>query len=208
LPDSDPLKWADVFPSLPQALMVSTDDFGIGSGGRGGRRHAREYLWLVGRLFPPAVAIDAVTTWARFDAPPEAVWQRLVFYEEVPHRPPLLLRMFLPTPVKTQGTGKHVGATVECSYSHGGLVKRITALDCPRLVRFEVVEQRLGVERCVTTVEGSYELRAAGEGTDVGLTTRYRGHLRPRWLLRPLERLLAHQLHRHILAGMGANRRL
>jgi hypothetical protein len=188
--------------------MVSTNDFGFGGGKAGGPRHAREWLWLVGRLFRPGVAIDSVTTWARFDAPADAVWQRMVFYEEVPHRPPLLLRVFLPTPVKTQGTGKHVGATVECSYSHGGLVKRITELDRPRLVRFEVIEQRLGVERCVTTVDGSYELRAVGATTDVGLTTRYRGHLRPRWLLRPLERLLAHQLHRHILAGMGANRRI
>jgi hypothetical protein len=168
------------------------------------RRHPRELLWLVGRLFPPGLAIDAVTTSARFDAPPDDMWQRMMFYEEVPHRPPLLLRMFLPSPVKTQGAGKHVGATVECSYSRGSLLKRITALDRPRLVCFEVIEQRLGVERCVTTVEGSYEIRAADGGCEVALTTKYRGHLRPRWLWRPFERLLAHQLHRHILGGMAA----
>jgi hypothetical protein len=174
----------------------------------GTRHHAREYLWLVGRLFRPRLAVDAVTTRAGFDESPEAVWQRMMFYEEVPHRPPLLLRVFLPIPVKTQGNGKDVGATVECSYSRGGLVKRITVLDRPRLVRFDVIEQHLGVERCVTTVEGSYEIRADGRGSDVALTTKYRGHLRPRWLWRPFERLLAHQLHRHILDGMGATRAL
>ncbi|MEO8304881.1 MAG: SRPBCC family protein [Betaproteobacteria bacterium] len=173
----------------------------------GSRPHPREWFWVVGRLFRPGAAIDAVTTRAGFDAPPDEVWQRMVFYEEVPHRPPLMLRVFLPTPVKTQGNGRNVGATVECTYSRGSLIKRITVLDRPGLVRFEVIEQRLGVERCVTTVEGSYELRADGDGTEVALTTRYRGHLRPRWLLRPFERLLAHQLHRHILGGMGANRR-
>lgn len=167
--------------------------------------HAREYLWLVGRLFPPGAAIDAVTTKGAFEASPEAVWQKLMFYEEVPLRPPLMLRIFLPVPVKTQGNDKHVGASVECSYSQGSLVKRITVLDPPRLVRFEVIEQHLGVERCVTTVEGSYEIRADGGGSEVALTTMYRGHLRPRWLWRPVERSLAHQLHRHILAGMGAN---
>jgi hypothetical protein len=83
-------------------------------------------------------------------------------------------------------------------------MKRLTLLDRPRLVRFEVIEQSLGVERCITTVEGSYEIDPAGPGAEVGLTTRYRGHLRPRWLWRPFERLLAHQLHRHILDGMGA----
>lgn len=174
----------------------------------GSRRHPREWLWLIGRLFRPAAAIDAVTTRAGFDAAPDEVWQRMVFYEEVPHRPPLLLRLFLPTPVSTRGDGRRVGAMVECTYSRGSLVKRITLFERPRLVRFEVVEQCLGVERCVTTVEGSYELSADGDGAQVALTTRYRGHLRPRWLLRPFERLLAHQLHGHILAGMGANRRL
>jgi len=166
---------------------------------------AREWLRLIGRLFPPHTGVDAVTTKAAFDASPDEVWQRMMFYEEVPHRPPLLLRVFLPTPVRTQGNLKQVGATVECTYSQGGLVKRITDLDRPHLVRFEVLKQHLGVERCVTTVEGAYEISADGRGSEVALTTNYRGHLRPRWLWRPFERLLAHQLHRHILGGMGAN---
>jgi hypothetical protein len=114
--------------------------------------------------------------------------------------------MLLPSPVRTQASGKHVGASVECVYSRGSLLKRITVLDRPRLVRFDVIEQQLGIERCVTTVEGSYEIRAVGDGCDVALTTKYRGHLRPRRLWRPIERSLAHALHRHILSGMGAAR--
>jgi hypothetical protein len=168
--------------------------------------HPREVLWLLGRLFPSNLAIDVVTTTATFDAPPDDVWQRMMFYEEVPHRPPLLLRTFLPVPVRTQGNGKEVGTVVACTYTRGGLTKRITVLDRPRLVRFEVLDQHLGIERCMTTVEGAYEFRAEGRGTVVALTTQYRGHLRPRWVWRPLERLLAHQLHRHILDGMGATR--
>ena len=168
------------------------------------RPHWREFLWLVGRLFPANRVVDAVTTRARFDAPPDEVWQRLMFYEEVPHRPPLLLRMFLPSPVRTSSGDKAVGIAVQCRYSRGSLVKRFTAIDRPRLVRFEVIEQRLGLERCMTTVEGSYEFVAAPFGSEVALTTKYRGHLRPRALWRPFERLLAHTLHRHILGGMGA----
>lgn len=168
--------------------------------------HPRQFLWLLGRLFPPNLAIDVVTTTAVFDAPPDAVWETMLFYEEVPHRPPLLLRLFLPSPVKTQANGKHVGTVVECIYSTGGLSKRITVLERPRLLCFEVLEQRLGAERCMTTVEGSYEFRTHGRGTEVALTTRYHGHLRPRRLWRHVERMLAHDLHRHILAGMGAAR--
>jgi len=166
--------------------------------------HPREVLWLLGRLFRPSRSIDVVTTTARFDAAPDDVWQRMMFYEEVPHRPSLLLRTFLPAPVRTQGGSKKVGTFVECTYSRGGLTKRITVLERPRLVRFEVLEQNLGIERCMTTVEGSYEFRADGLATEVALTTQYHGHLRPRWLWQPLERLLAHRLHRHILDGMGA----
>lgn len=167
-----------------------------------GRPHPRELLWLVGRLFPASAAVEAVTTTARFDRPADALWDTMMFYEDVPDPPPRLLRWLLPCPVRTQG-GKHEGARVECTYTRGSLVKRITVLARPRLVRFEVLDQRLGIERCLTTVEGSYEFRPHGSGTEVALTTRYRGHLRPRALWRPLERLLAHQLHRHILAGMG-----
>jgi hypothetical protein len=170
--------------------------------------HPREVLWLVGRLFPPNREVEAVTTRAGFDLSPEDVWLALMFYEEVPQRPPLLLRLFLPSPVKTGGGRKEVGARVLCTYTHGSLVKRFTVLERPRLVRFEVVDQALGVERCLTTTEGSYEITPAAHGCEVALTTRYRGHLRPRWLWRPFERLLAHQLHRHILSGMGAARRI
>jgi hypothetical protein len=171
-----------------------------------GRPHPRELLWLFGALFPPNAVVDAVATTAGFDAPPDEVWQRMMFYEEVPRRPPLLLRIFLPSPISTQSIDKEVGSIVECSYSRGGLAKRITVLERPRLVRFDVLEQRLGIERCLRTVAGSYEFSAAASGTAVRLTTQYRGHLRPRRLWVPVERLLAHQLHRHILAGMGATR--
>ena len=51
---------------------------------------------------------------------------------------------------------------------------------------------------------GSYEMSDHPGGSELVLTTRYRGHLRPRWLWRPLERFLAHRLHRHILDGMRA----
>ena len=118
-----------------------------------------------------------------------------MFYEEVPQRPPWLLRALLPTPMRTRGGGKHAGDIIECTYSRGRLLKRITVVEHPHLLRFEVIEQQLGVERCFVTVEGSYAIRATDRGSEVALTTRYRGHLRPRALWRPFERLLAHQLH-------------
>jgi hypothetical protein len=159
-------------------------------------------LARVGRLFPRNSTIDAVATRARFDAPPETIWQGMLFYEEVPGRAMPLLRMFLPAPVRTQGDKTRVGAIIKCTYERGYLEKRITAAEREQCVRFDILVQQLGVEDCISMRDGSYEIRPDGSGSVVLLTTRYRGHLRPRWFWRPLERFLAHRLHRHILDGM------
>jgi hypothetical protein len=166
--------------------------------------HPRLWLTRVGRLFPRNTRTDTVSTIVELEAPPEAVWKRIVFYEEVPQRPAPLLKLFLPPPVSTEGDKTKVGGLVHCIYQGGDLTKRITNLEPPRLMEFEVLEQHLGVEDSVETTDGSYRLRATPGGTEVVLTTNYHGHLRPRWLWRPLERYLAHQVHRHILDGMRA----
>lgn len=164
----------------------------------------RKRVWLtrLGALFPRNAQIDRVTTILELRAPPEAVWQRILFYEEVPQRPARLLKLFLPPPVSTSGDKTKVGGLVHCIYQGGDLVKRITNLQPPRLMEFVVIEQHLGVEDSIETTDGSYCIRATPSGSEVTLTTNYRGHLRPRWLWRPLEQYLAHQVHRHILDGM------
>ena len=167
--------------------------------------HRERWYSLVGRLFPRNLATEVVATSVRFHASPETVWQRMLTYEDVPAPPPLLLRVLLPYPVRTEGDKTCVGATVQCSYKGGDMVKRITVVEPPHLMQFEVIEQRLGIEGCITTLGGSYEIRSCGDQTEVVLTTNYRGHLRPRYFWRPLERFLAHQLHRHILDGMRAS---
>jgi hypothetical protein len=160
------------------------------------------FLARLGRLFPRNETVEGVATRVRFDATAEAVWQGMLFYEEVPSRPMPLLRLFLPAPVSTQGEKTRVGAIIECTYDRGYLEKLITAAERARVVRFEVLVQKLGVEDCISMTGGSYEMSDHGGGSELVLTTRYRGHLRPRWLWRPLEHFLAHRLHFHILDGM------
>ncbi|HTS83030.1 MAG TPA: SRPBCC family protein [Myxococcaceae bacterium] len=162
----------------------------------------RALIDRAGGLFAPSGPVEAVTTRVQLPAPPGLVWQALKFYEEVPSRPRPLLRIALPAPVRSEGDKTRVGGTVRCVYEGGHVLKRTTAAEPPGLLRFEVVEQRLGLERCLSLSDGVYEIRATAGGSEVALTTRYRGHLRPRWLFRPFERRLAHQIHGHILAGM------
>ncbi|HYL99009.1 MAG TPA: hypothetical protein VEZ90_08650 [Blastocatellia bacterium] len=165
--------------------------------------HLREVLSSVGWLFPRNAISEDILTTVRFNAPPEALWRGILFYEEVSFPPPLILRLFLPHPVRTSGDKTRTGSTVLCVYSAGRLIKMITEVEPPNLVRFDVLEQRLGIEGCITTMSGSYQIRPGHDGSDVILRTCYRGHLRPRALWRPLERFLAHRVHRYILSGMS-----
>jgi hypothetical protein len=175
------------------------------------RHHAAEAPLLrraydrLARLFPRNPRTETVSTRMLLAATPEEVWDGILFYEEVPGTAPWHLRQFLPAPVRTEGDKRAVGAIIHCTYDRASLVKQITHIEHARLMRFDVLEQRLGVENAVTMGEGSYEIRPAGEHSEVILSTHYRGHVRPRWLVRWLEHHLAHDLHRFILGGMRAH---
>jgi len=169
------------------------------------RIRERRWNWLFSSIFAREAVTEAVTTRVHFNASPEAIWNRILFYEEVRAHPPLLLRLFLPQPTRTEGDKTRVGATVRCVYAAGNLVKRITAVQPPTSLRFDVIEQKLGIEACVLTLSGSYEIHTSDGATCVELTTRYRAYLHPRVLWRPVEALLVRQLHRHILRGLRAN---
>jgi hypothetical protein len=166
------------------------------------KRGLRPLLDKVGRWFSENPASESVTTRIWLDASPDAVWKELRFYEEVPNSPGLFLLTVLPRPIRSEGEKTRVGASVRCVYQGGHLVKRITAAEPGHLLRFEVLEQNLGIENCVSMGNGSYEIRGTEGGSEVLLTTHYRGHLRPRVLWRPFERMFAHRVHRHILKGL------
>ena len=157
---------------------------------------------LASRVFARQPTSEAVETRTHFDASPEILWNRILFYEEVPGSPPLLLRMLLTCPRRTEGEKAVLGSRVRCLYTGGHLVKRITAVEPRQQLQFEVIEQKLGIESCVIATGGSYEIRSCNGGVDVALTTRYLSRLRPRALWRPLEKLVARRLHWHILNGM------
>ncbi|HTV57320.1 MAG TPA: hypothetical protein VMJ93_00445 [Verrucomicrobiae bacterium] len=171
-------------------------------GGKATVEEPAERYDLVRRLFARGGVDESVTTLAHFRASPESLWRRILFYEDVPGRPPFLLRAFLPHPLRSEGDKTRVGGEVQCTYDRGDLMKRITAVAPGQSVEFDVVNQRLGIEGCVRASGGSCQIRGSGGGSDVALTTNYVAYLRPRFLWRPLERLLAGQLHRYILDGM------
>jgi len=163
---------------------------------------ARARHRLVSRIFGGKPLCESVATHVHMAFHPEALWRCIQFYEEVPGRPPLLLRALIPAPVRSHGDKTAAGSKVLCLYDSGMLVKRITTLEKPHLIEFELLEQSLGIERCVVAEGGSYKIHWNGHDSTVVLTTNYLAYLRPRWLWAPLERLVVHQLHKHILGGM------
>ncbi|HUO34760.1 MAG TPA: hypothetical protein VMU43_07195 [Candidatus Acidoferrum sp.] len=147
---------------------------------------------------------ESASTRLYLRATPHDAWRRVVFYEEVPGRPPFFLRHLLPCPVRSEGAKVRLGASVQCTYERGSLVKQITIVEPPRRIEFDVLDQSLGIERTVRALGGSYEIQQNSGGSEIILTTNYLSYLRPRFFWRPIEKLVAGQLHRHVLSGMCA----
>jgi len=138
-------------------------------------------------------------------ASPAQVWNVLMFYEQIEERPPLLLRLFLPMPIRTEGRKSEVGDQTRCLYQSGYLVKRLTRIDRGRLYAFEVVEQQLPFGGGLSLLGGWYALRELpGRRTEIETATRYESRRRPRRLWRPVEVAVCHLFHRHILRATRA----
>lgn len=145
----------------------------------------------------------SVVTRMRFRSPIEETWSHLTFYEQIPGRPPLHLRLLLPAPVRTEGHAAAAGDETICVYEEGTLRKRLRRVEAPHLYEFDVVEQNLEVGGGIRLAGGSYTLhKLPGGGTRVELLTRYRSPRRPRWLWAPLEANVCHAFHRYILGAM------
>ncbi len=130
-------------------------------------------------------------------------WDGVMFYEEVRHEPPLLLRLLLPRPLYTRGSTEHIGDIKYCIYSKGRLVKKITRREEGRLLAFEVIEQQKIEVRSIRLTSGQFRFDPIGPAqTRITLATDYQPLLGPRFAWRWAEIWATHTLHRHVLAGM------
>jgi hypothetical protein len=150
-----------------------------------------------------AAAATTIVTRMHFTAAPGQVWDVLMFYEEIEVRPPMLLRLLLPLPIRTEGSKRAVGEVAMCLYEGGHLRKRVTHIDPCKYYGFEVVEQHLAVGNGLLLTGGCYTLRELpSRGTEVTVTTRYVSRKRPEWLWKPIEAAVCHLFHRHLLHSM------
>ena len=147
----------------------------------------------------------SVTTCQDFFAAADAVWDALMFYEEIAEDRPFLLRRFLPTPIGTQGCKSEVGSDVKCRYVGGHLLKRVTRIVRRQNYAFEIVEQNLALGG-IRLLGGDYTLRMLSKDrTRVALATHYASPNCPRWLFGRLEAAVCHSFHHYILSAMRSN---
>jgi hypothetical protein len=100
----------------------------------------------------------SVTTCQDFFAAADAVWDALMFYEEIAEDRPFLLRFLLPTPIGSQGCKSTIGEEVKCQYVGGHLVKRVTHIIREHSYGFEIVQQNVAL-RGIRLLGGHYNLR-------------------------------------------------
>ena len=149
-------------------------------------------------------SIESIETSVIIPTSVAAAWNGVMFYEEVQHEPPLLLRWFLPRPLRTEGRSAHVGDIKYCIYSKGRLVKKVTRRVEGRLLAFDVIGQDKIEVRSVRLTAGEFRfVSLAVDQTRVTLVTRYQPLLGPRFAWRWAERWATHSLHHHVLTGMA-----
>jgi hypothetical protein len=146
----------------------------------------------------------SISTESVFAATAAGTWDATVFYEDIEHPSPWLLRLVLPRPVRSEGPKDVVGSVVRCTYEAGHLLKRITEVEPARRLAFDVIEQELRFGRGIRLLGGVVAIDPLGEATTrVTLTTRYVSPLlRPERLWLAVEARVVHAFHRHMLEGM------
>lgn len=155
---------------------------------------------------PASMQTTSISTRMTFAMSPDKVWNGLLFYEEINGQPPLYLRLLLPIPIGTKGKISKVGSEVMCLYQGGHLLKRITRIEAECVYEFEVAEQSVPVGGSMRLCGGGYTLRAlSSNATEVAVETRYTSSKWPRWLWRPLEKVVCHLFHRYLLSSMRNN---
>lgn len=82
-----------------------------------------------------------VSTTIDIDAPPQAVWQDLVAFAELPPPDEALFKTGIAYPIRAEISGEGVGAVRHCVFSTGAFVEPIEVWDEPNLLRFGVTAQ-------------------------------------------------------------------
>ena len=167
----------------------------------------------------PAPPTFEVKTAIEINAPPEAVWRKVVAFSELPEPEDWLFRLGLAYPIRATVQGEGVGAERHCVFSTGSFVEPIEVWDEPRLLKFSVTSNPPPMEEWtpyravhpphldnfLVSNGGQFLLSALPGGrTRLEGTTWYRHSMWPAsyWQLWSDE--IIHRIHRRVLRHIKA----
>ncbi len=154
----------------------------------------------------PKPAPETVSTSTIINASADECWDGLVFYEEVSHPPPWILRIGLARPLATRGPSHSPGDRRVCVYNRGTISKQIRRAQPGRLLSFDVTEQDIGYERDLRLISGSFTFEPIDANhTRITLTSTYEPRLTPRFCWRWGEMIAFRTLHGYVLEGIALN---
>lgn len=155
----------------------------------------------------PTPAPETVSTSIIINASADECWDGLVFYEEVTHPPPWILRIGLARPLATRGEGGHnPGDRRVCVYNKGTITKQVRRAEPGRVLSFDVIEQNIGYERDLRLTSGSFTFEPIdADHTRITLTSTYEPKLTPRFCWRWGEQIAFRTLHGYVLEGIALN---
>ncbi|WP_165246796.1 SRPBCC family protein [Paludisphaera soli] len=148
------------------------------------------------------------------DAPPEAVWRRVVSFSDLDPPDDWVFRTGLAYPIRARIEGSGVGAIRRCEFSTGTFVEPILAWDEPRLLRFAVTSNPPPMREWSPLFEahpphldgflvserGQFELTPRpGGGTFLKGSTLYRHGLWPAAYWRLWSDPIIHRIHDRVL---------
>jgi hypothetical protein len=168
------------------------------------------------------LAARAVSTTVDLAAPPEAVWNAVVAFPEIPATdlPAWYFRLGVAYPIRAHIDGAGVGAVRRCEFSTGAFVEPITTWDPPRLLAFDVAASPPTMRELspwddvlaphvraeiFRSERGEFRLEPLpGGGTRLTGTTWYHLDMAPTWYWTAWSDAILHKIHRRVLDHVGA----
>lgn len=162
----------------------------------------------------PEPPLLEVRTQLVVDAPPEAVWPRVVSFPELPEEREWIFHTGIAYPIRAEIHGRGPGALRLCVFSTGAFVEPIEVWDEPRLLRFAVTKSPPSLrelspwgdirpphaDTAFLGETGQFELRPLPGGRTLLVgTTWYRHDLAPTFYWRLWSDALIHRIHLRVL---------
>lgn len=160
---------------------------------------------------PPLLAVETAVD---VDAPPEAVWQQVVSFAELPEPDFWLFRIGIAYPRRAEIYGEGAGAVRHCVFSTGPFVEPIHVWDAPWRLRFGVIAQpppmrelspysqvhAPHLDHFLVSREGQFLLTPlAGGRTRLIGTTWYENRMWPADYWRRWSDWIIHRIHQRVL---------